>query len=138
MLGMLNPFPELLVLGLLAPFILRFSFGLILLASGWRGLSKENRGAAVIQLAPSWAVLGTYFVWYITLAEIVAGIMLVLGFLTQIAALIGIILMLNLFFVRKQLTAIAPQSISFYILAVAICLSLLLSGAGTLAIDLPL
>ena len=135
---MLNPFPELLILGLLAPFLLRVALGALFLHAGWSHLSRENRAEAASKLRLEWGALGTYFIWIVGVAEVLAGLALLVGFLTQIAALVGVLIALKLLYIRKHYPVIASGSVEFYILVIAMCLSLLLSGAGALAIDIPL
>ena len=135
---MLNPFPDLLVLGLLAPFILRVTLGLLFLMSGWRHATRERREGIASTLRVAWGSAGTFFIWYLAGIEILVGIALIFGFLTQIAALVGIIISAKMLFFRKRYPMIALQNVTHYVLVIAICVSLLLSGAGALAIDIPL
>ena len=135
---MLNPFPELLILGLLAPFILRVALGVLFLHAGWNHLSRERRAKAASKLRVAWGVLGTHFIWILGVVEVLVGLALLVGFFTQIAALVGVLIALKLLYLRKPHPVIASGSVECYILVIAICLSLLLSGAGALAIDIPL
>jgi len=136
--AMLNPFPELLILGLLAPFILRLALGALFLRSAWQHATRERREQVASQLRVTWGATGAYFIWYLILAELVVGIMLLAGFLTQVAALIGIIVAVKLYLFRGRYPMIAPHYGSYYLLVIAVCISLLLSGAGAIAFDLPL
>lgn len=139
MLAMLNPFPELLVLSfILAPFMLRLALGGLFLYAGWQHLSREKRASAASALRVEWGALGTYFIWVLGIVEVLVGLGLLLGLLTQIAALVGGLIALKLLLFRKRYPVIASGSAQFYILAIAICLSLLISGAGGLAFDVPL
>ena len=135
---MLNPFPDLLVLGLLAPFVLRLALGGFFLYSAWQHATHERREQIASQLRVAWGAVGTYFIWYLAFAEFVVAIMLFAGFLTQIAALFGIVIAVKLYLFRGRYPMIASQKGPHYLLVVAICISLLLSGAGAIAFDLPL
>lgn len=135
---MLNPFPEILFLEPLAPFILRVTAGIIFLLIGYSHLTKERREGIASDLEVKWGVVGTYSAWIFGGAEVLVGISLILGFLTQIGAIIGGIAALKLLWFRKIYPRLAPDSSAFYTLLLAICLSLLFTGAGAFAIDLPL
>jgi len=64
--------------------------------------------------------------------------MLILGFYTQISALILAIITFAETYIEYKESAILKRNLIFYIILFAILLSLLLSGAGAFAIDLPL
>ena len=72
------------------------------------------------------------------LIEIAVGTLLIVGFATQIAALLAAIMMGKALFFRSSYPEILRESRSFYLLALAVALSLLLMGAGALAFDIPL
>ncbi len=134
---MLNPFPELLTYALLAPFILRLTLGYILINLGYLKLKAEkNRWETIFQmLGFKEKALATKILAYI---ELLGGLALLFGFYTQIAALVfAILLGIELFIERKEET-LMKRDLTFYILLFAISLSLLFSGAGFLAFDLPL
>ena len=135
---MLNPFPEVLFLEPLAPFILRIAAGAILLLIGYSHFTKERREGIASDLRIKWGATGTFFIWVLGGAELLAGLSLILGFLTQIGAILGGIVALKLLWFRKTYTKVAPHSAAFYTLLFAICLSLFFTGAGAFAIDLPL
>ena len=111
-------FPELFFLGtLVAPLILRIVAGvsfLLLARSSWR-ISPRGRMLAVVE--------GAF------------GVAILVGFLTQIVALLGIaIVIARSFFLGKD----APQrSWVESILLIGVLLTLFIMGAGALAIDLP-
>src|SRR3989344_279576 len=105
---MLNPFPELLMYSLLGPFILRVVVGLIFIDLGFLKFRSEKE-----RWLASFETLrlrpADLLLPIYALLQIVGGALLVIGLWTQVAALIFII-----------------------------SLSLLLTGAGTYAIDIPL
>jgi uncharacterized membrane protein YphA (DoxX/SURF4 family) len=117
---MLNPFPELLVYSTLAPFILRVVLGFIYLDLGILNLKKKGYVAA----------LG--------IVEIIGAIMLFVGFYTQIAAIIFIIIAGASFYIEYKDASILKRDIVFYLLLLAISISILLTGAGAYAKDIPL
>ncbi len=134
---MLNTFPTLLVFSQLSPLILRIVLGLIAINLGYLKLTKEKEAwiqlFETLHLRPAkWGVMkfGTI--------EIIGGILLFAGIYTQIVAIIFAIL----FFIETVLEYkeenLEKRNLTFYILMFAICLSLILTGAGVFAIDLPL
>ncbi len=135
---MLNPFPDLLTYSLLAPFVLRVTLALILLSIAYMHLTKERLSGTASRLRTEMGGLGTYVIWYLGTIELIAGISLLVGFLTQIGAILGIIAGIELFFLRKRYTTITPHHKSFYVLIIVMSFSLLLTGAGAIAFDLPL
>lgn len=135
---MLNPFPSLLTYGLLAPFILRVTLGFILINLGYLKLTKEKGRWEIIfkMLGVSRSrELGTTI---IGLIEIIGGLMLIVGFYTQIAALVFVILNGLEMFIEYREETLMKRDLVFYVLIFMIALSLLFSGAGFLAFDLPL
>lgn len=133
---MLNPFPDLLVLTLLAPFILRIAVGIIFLKSGYTRVKKDYARITMTNTKSMWSLSIIPIIWFGVL-EVLIGLSLVAGFLTQIGALAGILV--SIFMLSGRGTpSLASQSQAFYIVVLAVCLSLMLSGAGAIAIDLPL
>ncbi|MDO8510485.1 MAG: DoxX family protein [bacterium] len=135
---MLNVFPDLLIFSLVAPFIIRIVAGFMFVASGYRKLSPDRLKKAVFfenqGLRP-----GMLFVWIIALIELVGGAFLVAGLYTQLAALILILPLIGALALKVLRGGNEfNHETAYYVLLLAICLSLLLSGAGRPAIDLPL
>ena len=134
---MLNPFPDLLTYGLLAPFILRVVAGFIFVNLGALVFKNEKErwlSSLTILKIPNpriaLKILGAI--------EIAGGVMLVLGLYTQIAALVLGLLTFAEAYTEYKDPLILKRNYVFYILLLSITLSLLLSGAGAFAIDLPL
>jgi putative oxidoreductase len=134
---MLSVFPNLLTYTHLAPFILRVVVGVIFLELGYLKLGKEksawNMFFQTIHFKPSYV-----FVALLAIIEIVGGAFLVVGYLTQVAALVMVIILFAEGYVELQDGALLKRDIVFYTLLLAICISLLLTGAGAFAFDLPL
>ena len=94
----------------------------------------------------SWATskLGDFAktaVWINGVVEMLMGIFFILGFLTQIVAILaglGSIKVLWRKWRRSELAALEPYSAMLYLLILAVALSLLFSGAGSFAVDRPL
>lgn len=114
---MLSLFPQLFIYQEWAPFVLRLAVGFIAIGFGYHKLfkPKEYRNFAV------------------GLIEFCSGILLIAGFLTQIAAGLIILTMIH--------EIVRPESEKNYklkILLIASLVAIMLLGPGFLSIDLPL
>jgi len=134
---MLNPFPELLTFGLLAPFLIRIVLAVIYIHFSYSKLMKE-RGSASNFFAQRGFRPGILFVWIFGLVGIIGGLMLLVGIYTQIASLILTLLMLAVVVIKAFRPTLLAGTLSFYALIFIATLSLLFSGAGAFAFDLPL
>ncbi|MEK7081499.1 MAG: DoxX family protein [Patescibacteria group bacterium] len=132
---MLNPFPELLTFGLLSPFIIRICLGAVFVRHGYFKLFK-NRDEAVknFGIAGEWTKI---LVIAIGSIELIGGIMLLAGFLTQVAAfsLAALVLAIAIF---KKVAGISGRNLGFMAFLFLTLVSLLFSGAGFFAFDVPL
>lgn len=134
---MLNPFPELLTFSLLGPFVLRVVVGLIFLDLGILKLRGEKQRWVTTFEALRIVPADLFVVGY-GLLEVAGGIMLILGFYTQVAALAFALFSGIEFYLESRDSVILKRNLVFYALLCAISLSLLLTGAGAFAIDIPL
>jgi len=134
---MLSIFPELLTYQLLAPLMLRLVIGFIFIDFGWSKVTRQRAQKAVffesINLKP-----GVLFVWIIGIIEILAGLFLLAGFMTQIGALISSIILLISLFLKKKHPDSFESSFGYLFLCLIIALSLLVSHPGFYSIDLGL
>ncbi len=134
---MLNPFPELLTFSLISPLILRVVAGLIFINTGYLKTGKEKQRWAIffnsIRLRPAKQVA-----FAVGIIEIIAGTLLVVGLYTQYVCIALLILTAKEWYVEYKEDVLVARDIVFYTLIGAILLSLLLTGAGFLALDLPL
>jgi len=134
---MLNPFPDLLNLTLFGPLILRILLGLIFIDLGLLKLRGEKEGwlasFETLGLRPTSLFLPLY-----ALLQIIGGLLLLAGLWTQIAALTFVIFTLIELYIEWQAREILKRDFVFYLLIFTISLSLLLTGAGAYAIDIPL
>lgn len=134
---MLNPFPDLLTFSFFAPFLLRLALGVVFFDFGRHTLGKgrAQHGALFEALG-----LGKHTRHITTLGtlQIVIALMLIVGLYTQIAALVALIFSLTAYYLKGKHGAHIEHRRHLFFLTAVIALSLLLSGAGAFAFDLPL
>lgn len=127
---MLNPFP-IQFLAVLGYFILRVFVGWLLFWQGYN-LIYQARFNTDTNLPPRWLL------WCLGILEIVLGLQFLLGFLTQIAAIITVLLATTLLLLpHTRIRKHVPDS-SFWLLVIGVCFCLFITGAGAFAYDLPL
>ena len=122
---------------MLGPVILRLAIGLIFIDLGLlKFRSEKSRWLASFQtlgIRPA-----DLFVPIYALLQILGGILLLVGLWTQAAALIFVIFTGIELYVELQAKEILRRDMVFYLLLFIISLSLLLTGAGSYSIDIPL
>jgi len=134
---MLNTFGDLLTFGLVAPFLLRVIIGLIFIGFGYikaYGIKKDS----VIEIPGCKKENLKIIFGIIALVETIAGILLIIGLYTQISAIIIALLSLGAIILKYKHRSAIKNSFLFYILVFTIAISLIFSGAGFWAFDLPL
>ena len=116
----------------LAYSIIRMYLGVALCVRGWSFLSDP---AAITELAGAQQVYWWYS--YLIGAHLVGGLMLTFGFLTRLAALLQIpILVVAVFFVHlKQGLMTVGQSLELAIMVLFLLTVYLIFGSGLLALD---
>lgn len=133
----LNTFPDLLTYGIMSPFILRLVLGFIAIDLGLLKLGKEKNAWTklfeTIHFQPA-----LFLVKLMALVEIVGGLALILGSYTQITAIVFSILFFSETVLEYREESLEKRNLAFYILMLAISLSLIFSGAGAFALDLSL
>lgn len=132
-----NLFPQLFAFSLISPFILRVVLGLIFINLGSLKLGKERPGWIasfnLLKIKPA-----GFFTGLLGIVEAVGGFLLIIGAYTQLTALIlGVICLCELT-VEYEEDAVLKRDMVFYLLLTVICASLLLTGAGLFAVDIPL
>lgn len=132
-----NIFPELFSLSLIAPLLLRIALSFIFINLGYLKLTKEKAGwigsLNVLNLKPA-----GFLVVLLGSVEIIGGLLLLAGAYTQLVALILGVICLSEMFVEYEEESILKRDVVFYLLLAVICVSLLLTGAGLYAVDVPL
>jgi len=119
----LSLFPSLLTWSLVAPFLLRIVLGAVLLH--WVYVSMKD---------PSVSAKAKF----LGVIEGLAGILFVIGLWTQAAALLAVVDLFARLIGRAARKAFLTDGINYYLILFAIALSLLFSGPGFWAFDLPL
>ncbi|MDO8564818.1 MAG: DoxX family protein [bacterium] len=134
---MLNLFPELLAWGLLAPLLLRIVVGLIFVSYGWNILRRDRETASAFCESLG-CKPGTTYVWVWGLLQIAGGLLLIIGLYTQGAALGLMALTGILASLKRKHPERIPFERRFLDLLLVVLVSLLFSGAGLFAFDIPL
>ena len=133
----LNVFPDLLMFDRLAPLILRVVIGLILADVGY--LKFKGELARWKLFFEGFGIKGKdIFVKIFGFIEILGGMALILGLYTQAAALVIALITFIEAYAEYKDSALVKRNIVFYILLLAISISLLFTGAGSFSLDLPL
>lgn len=134
---MLNPFPELLTYSLLAPFILRIVAGFIFINLGVL-LYKQEKQRWLISCKALKIPKPEIAVKIFGSLEIIGGLMFIFGIYTQVAAIVLALFTFAESYIEYKDSTILKRNLVFYVMLFSITLSLLFSGAGKFAFDLPL
>lgn len=134
---MLNPFPDLLAFGLLAPFFLRIALGVVLLDFGRHALVISRERHIALFEALQWKP-GKRYAKALGTVELILAVLLVAGLYTQIAALGALVISLAAYYLKGKHGAHIEHRRHLFFLTAVISLSLLFSGAGAFAFDVPL
>jgi len=132
---MLSLFPQLLFLAPYSATILRITAGIVFLSVAWVRIGRREEQSRI-----NFIVVG-HGMWIpivAALVEFAVALALIAGIYTQLAALFGALLALKSFVWKGRYDAMFPLSRTTSVLLMAICVSLVLTGAGMLAFDLPL
>ncbi|MFA7309892.1 MAG: hypothetical protein WC050_03205 [Candidatus Paceibacterota bacterium] len=114
---MLSLFPQILFLAPFSALLIRIALAVLFAAAAWRHASHDAA------LTRSWGVV-----------EAIIAAALFVGAWTQAFALLGgVLILVGMYFPRVHIHNRTVAS-----LALVLCLSLLVTGAGALAFDLPL
>ncbi len=126
----LNPLPELLALSFLAPLLLRIIIGAYFLEQFLTIVYAKYFTQENLKIKNTFK--------YLIGIKTISALALVIGFYTQIAVLILIALTIIDMLMEHKVKKLKNIKLQFYIFILAILLSLLVTGAGFFAIDLPL
>ncbi len=131
-------FPELFTYGFLATGVLRITLGLIFIWFAYEKFFRERTEhiAFFEKLGMKPAIV---FFALVTGVEFIAGIGLLVGYYTQIAALItGSLMTFATFIKLYRPQALPGNTLEFYILLAILSFALIFLGPGAFAFDLPL
>jgi putative oxidoreductase len=133
---MVNPFPTLLSLSFFAPVLLRIVVGIIFIRFGVRTLGGNFHEEA-LALEYFGVLPRKLLVYCIGAIQIGGGLMLLVGFLTQIAGLVMGVGSLIAAVLAASQSDVYSYTPTYFLLLAVICISLISFGAGAFAIDLP-
>jgi uncharacterized membrane protein YphA (DoxX/SURF4 family) len=120
---MLSVFPSLLSFQSVGPFIIRLTLGIIFILWAYKALSKPKQHTNNKVIA---------------LIEGVASILIIIGLYTQVGALILIIDLIVRLYNKFKHHHLFSDGVNYYFVLFVLALSLILTGPGFLAFDLPL
>ena len=132
----LSLFPSLFYLAPLSATIIRLGAGIAFFYIGYV-LILNRREITQITLP----FIGYPAQWMIVVSGVITildGLALIIGFGTQAAAIIGIIIALKHLLLPRTYESVRPFARSTYALLILMSLTLILTGAGPFAVDLPL
>lgn len=118
-------FPYLFTFDQAAPFILRIVLGVTLAYFGYRKIKKQGKSSGSNSL-----MYGA--------VEILIAIFLIIGLFTQLAAILNAVILLIKLAYKIRDRAFLTDGINYYVLLLAIAISVALLGPGWFAFDLPL
>lgn len=128
----LNPIP-IQWLALLTYFILRFGVGIILLHLAIR--LWQERAQLQVNIR---GIAASYVIWLLVIGKAGVALMLLFGFYTQYAALMLMLMCMDLMITRRWLTHPALPPRIFYVLLFFAAASLFITGGGAFGLDLPI
>jgi uncharacterized membrane protein YphA (DoxX/SURF4 family) len=132
---MLNQFPQLLAYSFFAPLIIRVGVGCALLYMAYTH-AKHREAIAQIDfplVGKSRSIVAISCAFFV-----LVGGMFIFGWHTQIAAVLAIVVCIKSLIVARRYPELVPYQRATLLLLIVMSVSLLLSGAGARAFDLPL
>ena len=114
----LTTFPDLLTFGMIAPLLLRLAVGILRLFAGLERGKKQYKWTSVFY--------------------VLSSLMIIVGLYTQIASLVAIVLIFFDYYTENKIAPLTREQKALTILMTIILISLLFTGPGFLAFDLPL
>jgi len=131
-----NPFPDLFVYSFSVPTLLRIAAALCFIYIA-QSLFRNRESVRTVQVP----LISHPRPWMMTLSAAITlatAFLLFIGLATQYTAILGTAIALKHAFMLKQLVPLRPLPRSTNLLLAVICLSLLITGAGAFAFDVPL
>lgn len=118
---MFSLFPSLLSFGILAPLMLRLVLGATVIHFAFTHIKKREHVPVIFGII-----------------QAIAGVLLCVGLLTQLAAFVCVIIFGLLIIKKFTQKALFTDGVNYYVILFIIALSLIFSGPGYPAFDLPL
>ena len=133
---LLSAFPDLLVFGVFGVVLLRVVLGFLFVRFGYVKLwgNRDEYEQTYASVLPK---SGNYILVSIAWIELLGGILLIIGALTQIVALVFAGLMLTATLLKIKNASYFRNDPEFYFILFVVSVALLFLGPGTYAIDLP-
>lgn len=128
----LSVFPNLLDYALISPFFLRITLGIILGMMAHKALRAKLGDTPTLSSANLRGDLAVNFL------ELATAVLLIVGLFTQIASIASIVFLIARFGKSKSSGSMNFYEVALYATLGIIAMSLLFTGAGFLAFDLPL
>lgn len=119
------------------PTFLRLGAGILLFLIGYQTL-KVNKDSLIKFFEKEKYPLPKYIVPLLGSLEIIFGGFLILGFSTQVSALVAIYICINLMVFRVREPKFSIVELFGLGLMILICFTLVITGAGLFAVDVPL
>jgi uncharacterized membrane protein YphA (DoxX/SURF4 family) len=132
---MLNPFPDLLVLSYFAPTLLRIGAACVFF---YMAYVQSKRRHEIEQMHFPLIGASKRIPPFAAAFNVLIGGMLIFGYYTQIAALLAVLASIKLLVLGRWYPRLVPVDRAALVLLTIMCLSLLITGAGAYAYDLPL
>ncbi len=133
---MLNTFPHLLTYSFFAPTLLRIVAALAIAYVAYIHIQRRTE-ATHIRL-PIVGHITEWMMWIGIAIETLIALALFFGYHTQIAALLAGLMSIKHYAYAKKYSRLIPLCRADYLFLLVICASLMLTGAGAMAFDLPL
>ncbi len=129
-------FPQLFFLApLFVPVLLRLAAVIVFLYVAWHTYAHR---AEIAHIKLPVVGKAAWTLWFAIAVELLIAGCLFFGYYTQIAAVVGAIASLKFAFLKSQIGDYDPLARGTSLLLLVICLSLICTGAGAFALDLPL
>jgi uncharacterized membrane protein YphA (DoxX/SURF4 family) len=122
---MLSLFPSLLTYQQVGPFIIRLVLGITLTYFGYEKIMKRGTSS------------GSNTVLYGAM-EIFVSLFLIIGLFTQLFALLNALILVIKLGVKAKEKKLFTDGINYYVLLLVMAISLIFTGAGFCAFDLPM
>lgn len=124
-----------------APVVLRVAVGVVMLAHGWQKLTEMGPGMLAGEMLTGMVPLPLATAWFLTIAELVGGALLVVGLFTRLATIPLIVILAGaIVLVKAQMGLIAPMGApmpgaELDVALLAGLVGVLLLGPGALSLD---